>query len=428
MPSSVLATALSADSQSDSQSETDSAVPTPEPSDSRRARALLIACITIALERFAFYTLVSLFVLFLTERRGHSEAQATTWYGVMMGATYFTPLIGGAVADRFGRWPCIAIGVFLLAISYGLLTAGFLSLSIILLSIGMGLFKGNITAAVGSLYQTETERDLSLNRLYWAANLGALPSRIRWRMAREELRILRCIPLCHRSLSARELSVDALRKHSVPRAFTRPSEPITSSRKRPIGDDLRTASGCRSVLPFLSPEWFLADSVREGSHRSVSVGNPNRSAVVSECSRRAHPHAVAAAWAAVEALATRESPQVHARNVPGRCVQSDHVRRIYRRWRHRARQSVVAPDQLLRDFCWRAVCRADRILSRDQARSQAPVRSPDGRVVRRDCSRESWRWTHRKVLVGVAASLVLLRARNDIGIRGAAPDAATESS
>ena len=174
MPSaSALATDLSADSQSDSQSDS---VPTPEPAYSRRARALLIACITVALERFSFYTLVSLFVLFLTERRGQSEAQATTWYGVMMGATYFTPLFGGAVADRFGRWLCIAIGVFLLAISYGLLTAGFLSLSILLLSIGMGLFKGNITAAVGSLYPTETARDLSLNRLYWAVNLGALPS------------------------------------------------------------------------------------------------------------------------------------------------------------------------------------------------------------------------------------------------------------
>ncbi|MBL9042449.1 MAG: hypothetical protein JNM83_12655 [Myxococcales bacterium] len=174
MPSaSVLATALSADSQSDSQSNS---VPTPESSDSRRARALLIACITIALERFAFYTLVSLFVLFLREVRFHSESSALTWYGVMMGATYFAPLIGGAIADRVGRWLCICIGAYLLAISYGLLTAEFLPLSIILLSIGMGLLKGNITAAVGSLYQTETARDLALNRLYWAVNLGALPS------------------------------------------------------------------------------------------------------------------------------------------------------------------------------------------------------------------------------------------------------------
>ena len=93
-----------------------------------------------------------------------------------MGATYFTPLFGGALADRFGRWLCIGIGAFLLAVAYGLLTAGFLPLSILLLSIGMGLFKGNITAAVGSLYQLEKERDLSFNRLYWAVNLGALPA------------------------------------------------------------------------------------------------------------------------------------------------------------------------------------------------------------------------------------------------------------
>ena len=93
-----------------------------------------------------------------------------------MGATYFTPLFGGALADRFGRWLCICIGAFLLACAHGLLTAGFLPLSIILLSMGMGLFKSNITAAVGSLYPTEVERDLSLSRLYWAVNLGALPA------------------------------------------------------------------------------------------------------------------------------------------------------------------------------------------------------------------------------------------------------------
>jgi dipeptide/tripeptide permease len=115
---------------------------TPQPAPDRRCAALLIACITIALERFGFYTLVSLFVLFLTERRGQSEGQASTWYGVMMGATYFTPLFGGALADRFGRWLCICIGAFLLACAYGLLTAGFLPLSIILLSIGNGTLQG----------------------------------------------------------------------------------------------------------------------------------------------------------------------------------------------------------------------------------------------------------------------------------------------
>ena len=61
MSSPSLATALSADSQTDSQTDS---VRTPNPVN-HREKALLIACITIALERFAFYTLVSLFVLYL---------------------------------------------------------------------------------------------------------------------------------------------------------------------------------------------------------------------------------------------------------------------------------------------------------------------------------------------------------------------------
>lgn len=146
------------------------------PAPERRSRALLFACGTVALERFGFYSFVALFVLYLTERCGQSEATASTWYGVMMGATYFTPLFGGAIADRAGRWLCIGIGAFLLSAAYGLLSAGFLSLSIVFLSIGMGLFKSNITAAVGSLYQTATERDLALTRFYLVVNIGALPS------------------------------------------------------------------------------------------------------------------------------------------------------------------------------------------------------------------------------------------------------------
>jgi POT family proton-dependent oligopeptide transporter len=89
-----------------------------------------------------------------------------------MGATYFTPLFGGALADRFGRWLCICIGAFLLACAYGLLTAGFLPLSILLLSIGNGTLQGNITAAVGSLSNRDRARPLLQSAL-----LGSQPRR-----------------------------------------------------------------------------------------------------------------------------------------------------------------------------------------------------------------------------------------------------------
>ena len=403
--SSVLDAILSDASQTDSQADS---IQTPEPDDPRRARALLIACITIALERFGFYTLVSLFVLFLTERRGQSEGQASTWYGVMMGATYFTPLFGGALADRFGRWLCICIGAFLLACAHGLLTAGFLPLSIILLSMGMGLFKSNITAAVGSLYPTEVERDLSLSRLYWAVNLGALPAGVvgGW-LAK------------HYGYSGAFLSATV----ACLLAWC-----LWFSGKTLFAEHPTTAPGRVLVLPVVPPEWFLNDSVREGSHRSDSVRSLDRTAVVSERPRRTHHRFDSAGWDVLAARIHRQQPQVHARNAAVCRVQCDHVYGILCGQTPRSRQSMVAPRELLRDVLCRAMRRADRILHRDEARSQATLRSPHGCLVRSNCAWESRRGTHRKVLGRVVASDVLHGAGNDIGIRSTPHDAATESS
>ena len=69
----------------------------PSPSTVRQRTALVVACVTIGLERFAFYVVVALLLLFLTERHHQSDAQASTWYGILMGATYFTPLFGGMI-------------------------------------------------------------------------------------------------------------------------------------------------------------------------------------------------------------------------------------------------------------------------------------------------------------------------------------------
>ncbi len=169
-PASVaVATDLSADSQG-----TPSPIPDPERS---RAYALLIACLTIALERFAFYVVFSLYTLCLLDRHQFTEAQAATHYGLFIGLAYFTPLLGGPIADLLGRWRTVATSGVLLSLSYFLfiydsLHVWFLSL----FSIGAGLFKGNITAAVGALFPTDAERDTAYSRFYLSVNLGALPS------------------------------------------------------------------------------------------------------------------------------------------------------------------------------------------------------------------------------------------------------------
>ncbi|MBL9043147.1 MAG: peptide MFS transporter [Myxococcales bacterium] len=169
-PASVaVATDLSAVSQS-----TPSPIPDPERS---RSRALLIACLTVALERFAFYVVFSLYTLCLIDRHHFTEAQAATHYGLFIGLAYFTPLLGGPIADCFGRWRTVAASGVLLSLSYFLFIYDSLRFwFLFLFSIGAGLFKRNITAAVGALFPDDAERDTAYSRFYLAINLGALPS------------------------------------------------------------------------------------------------------------------------------------------------------------------------------------------------------------------------------------------------------------
>jgi len=164
-----VATDLSADSQG-----TPSPIPDPERS---RARALLIACLTVAFERFGFYVLFSLFTLCLIERDHLREDQASFGFGLLIALAYFAPLFGGPIADRFGRFTTVAVAGIFLSLSYLLLSTNLpIQWFLLVFCIGAGLFKGNITAAVGAMFPNQSERDAAYSRFYLAINLGALPS------------------------------------------------------------------------------------------------------------------------------------------------------------------------------------------------------------------------------------------------------------
>ena len=164
----ILSTVEEHDSQADS-------VPIPPPIPDPRF-AFLLLCAVVAIERFAFYLLFSLFTLFLTGELGMTEEEATWNYGSFLAVMYFTPLLGGGIADRFGRWRSIVLGAALLALGYAVLALGLPVLPCVaVLATGVGLFKGNLTALVGSLFP-KSERDAAYGRFYWAVNLGALPS------------------------------------------------------------------------------------------------------------------------------------------------------------------------------------------------------------------------------------------------------------
>lgn len=133
-------------------------------------------------ERLGFYIIVGILVLYLkdTERGGlgMSLKVAAEIYGTYMAFVYFTPFLGGLIADRYlGYRLAVLIGGLLLSGGYFLLgvrTETALYGGLVLVCLGNGLFKPNITAMVGNLYRPgDPKRDSGFNIFYMGINIGA---------------------------------------------------------------------------------------------------------------------------------------------------------------------------------------------------------------------------------------------------------------
>ena len=155
-------------------------------------------------ERFSYYGMRALFVLYLTRYLllpGHVEQVwgygavksffeyfagpleiqplSSLLYGLYTGLVYFTPLLGGWLADRvMGQRRVVVIGIVLMA--FGHFMMAFESLlfpALFLLVIGVGIFKPNTTSQVGSLYAPgDHRRDRAYSIFYVGVNLGAFLS------------------------------------------------------------------------------------------------------------------------------------------------------------------------------------------------------------------------------------------------------------
>ncbi len=136
-------------------------------------------------ERFGYYTMLAIFVLFLQAKFGYNEAQAGNIYGIFLGCVYFMPLIGGMLADRFGYGKMVRTGIVVMFLGYLLLavpmataTAKITMFSALaLIAIGTGLFKGNLQVMVGNLYDEakySAFRDNGFSLFYMAINIGSM--------------------------------------------------------------------------------------------------------------------------------------------------------------------------------------------------------------------------------------------------------------
>jgi proton-dependent oligopeptide transporter, POT family len=136
-------------------------------------------------ERFSYYGMRAIFILFMTKMLLMKDADASQIYGSYTGLVYLTPLLGGYLCDKFlGNRRSIVIGGLLMAIGqfFMFLSAstgadGGVSLmwmGLTALIIGNGFFKPNISTMVGQLYPANDRRiDSAFTIFYMGINLGA---------------------------------------------------------------------------------------------------------------------------------------------------------------------------------------------------------------------------------------------------------------
>jgi proton-dependent oligopeptide transporter, POT family len=139
-------------------------------------------------ERFSYYGMRAIFILFLTKALLIDTKQAGSIFGIYTSLVYATPLLGGYIADRYwGNRRSILVGGILMALAQFLMffsasmyTAPSVATPIMYLALGFlifgnGFFKPNISSMVGSLYPKGDSRiDSAYTIFYMGINAGAL--------------------------------------------------------------------------------------------------------------------------------------------------------------------------------------------------------------------------------------------------------------
>jgi POT family proton-dependent oligopeptide transporter len=147
----------------------------------RHPTGLYILFFTEMWERFSYYGMRALLLLYMTESLHYATHTAAAIYGAYTALAYITPIVGGYIADRFwGQQRSIMLGGSLMALGHFLMvwpsTAAFAG-ALALLVVGNGFFKPNISVIVGRLYSDDDpRRDGAFSLFYMGINLGAFLS------------------------------------------------------------------------------------------------------------------------------------------------------------------------------------------------------------------------------------------------------------
>jgi proton-dependent oligopeptide transporter, POT family len=154
-----------------------------QPADKpRHPKGLYVLFFTEMWERFSFYLMIGIFYLYLVDSQtggmGWDGKKAAGVVGTYLALVYFTPFLGGIIADRLlGYRITVVLGGLSMGLGHVLLafpTEMMLYLALAALIIGNGLFKPNISTMVGRMYPADSPlRDRAYTIFYMGINIGA---------------------------------------------------------------------------------------------------------------------------------------------------------------------------------------------------------------------------------------------------------------
>ncbi|OGU58222.1 MAG: symporter [Ignavibacteria bacterium GWF2_33_9] len=154
-------------------------------------KGLLAASLANMGERFGFYTMMAILVLFLQAKFGLSGSNAGIIYAIFYASIYLLALVGGLIADKTRKYKgTILAGLITMALGYLFVSIPtptpvpsmtlYLAITcfgLLVIAFGNGLFKGNLQALVGQMYDNEKYqpmRDSGFSLFYMFINVGAI--------------------------------------------------------------------------------------------------------------------------------------------------------------------------------------------------------------------------------------------------------------
>ncbi|RKP46393.1 peptide MFS transporter [Trinickia fusca] len=131
-------------------------------------------------ERFGYYGMAALLVLFMVERVGFSDARANLTWGAFTALVYTAPSVGGWIGDKvLGSRRTMLFGAIVLSIGYAMLalpndSLSFMYVALGVIVVGNGLFKANSANLVRRIYEGDDARiDSAFTIYYMAVNIGS---------------------------------------------------------------------------------------------------------------------------------------------------------------------------------------------------------------------------------------------------------------